>query len=304
MYKVIGGDRLQYGPISADQVRDWIKQGRLNKDSICQPDGTSDWTPLGEMPEFAEALATSAATTPTDGNLLTPGGVGMGGSTWPNAGAGAGQAPTAEQILDRNVQLDVGGCFNRAWAVLMADFWAIIGVNALITVLLVLAAGSVLLSLILAGPLLAGMFHYDLRRVRGTPASMEDAFAGFSGDFLHLFLASIVTHLLIVLGLAFCVIPGIYLFVAWIFAYPLVLELHMEFWPAMELSRRVVSSNFWSMLWLLILAAIINFIGTLACVVGIFFTAPLTLLALAFAYEDLFTSGSNSREAAGSPAAP
>lgn len=33
MYKVIGGDGLEYGPVNSDQIEMWLSQGRLTMDS-------------------------------------------------------------------------------------------------------------------------------------------------------------------------------------------------------------------------------------------------------------------------------
>jgi prepilin-type processing-associated H-X9-DG protein len=52
MYKVIGGDEKEYGPISAEQVRQWLAQGRLNAQSRVQAEGSADWKPLAEFPEL------------------------------------------------------------------------------------------------------------------------------------------------------------------------------------------------------------------------------------------------------------
>ena len=30
MYKIIGGDQKEYGPVTADQLRAWITEGRVN----------------------------------------------------------------------------------------------------------------------------------------------------------------------------------------------------------------------------------------------------------------------------------
>ncbi|HOC56666.1 MAG TPA: DUF4190 domain-containing protein [Verrucomicrobiota bacterium] len=65
MYKLLGSDQKQYGPVSADQVRAWIAQGRANAASKLQAAGSSKWKPLGEFPEFADALqATGGAVSP------------------------------------------------------------------------------------------------------------------------------------------------------------------------------------------------------------------------------------------------
>ena len=100
--------------------------------------------------------------------------------------------------------------------------------------------------------------------------------------------ASLVSAALIALGLALCVIPGIYLAVAWCFALPLIIDKPMSFWDAMELSRKTVNQSWWSVFWLLIVCGLINLGGGLLCCVGIFFTLPLTGLAMMYAYNDVF----------------
>lgn len=61
-YKVIGGDLKQYGPVSAEDVRKWIADGRLNAMSLAQVYGDIEWKQLSTFPEFAEALAGRPAT--------------------------------------------------------------------------------------------------------------------------------------------------------------------------------------------------------------------------------------------------
>jgi hypothetical protein len=53
MYKVIGIDQKMYGPISADQVRQWLAEGRLNYATLVLAEGSTDWRPLSAIPEFA-----------------------------------------------------------------------------------------------------------------------------------------------------------------------------------------------------------------------------------------------------------
>lgn len=53
MYKILGGDGKEYGPIAADVVRWWIKEGRANAQTMVQLDGSSGWVALGHVPEFA-----------------------------------------------------------------------------------------------------------------------------------------------------------------------------------------------------------------------------------------------------------
>jgi len=61
MFKLIGADQKAYGPVSADQIRQWIAQGRANGQTKAQPAGSTDWKPLAEFPEFADALRAAAS---------------------------------------------------------------------------------------------------------------------------------------------------------------------------------------------------------------------------------------------------
>ena len=57
MYYIQGADQKEYGPISADQLRHWITENRLNRFSPARADGESLWKTLGDFPEFADVLA-------------------------------------------------------------------------------------------------------------------------------------------------------------------------------------------------------------------------------------------------------
>lgn len=61
MYRVLGADGKEYGPINADMIRQWLAERRLNAQSQIKQDGTAEWKRLGEFPEFAVAPAAPAA---------------------------------------------------------------------------------------------------------------------------------------------------------------------------------------------------------------------------------------------------
>jgi TM2 domain-containing membrane protein YozV len=56
MYKIIGADGQQYGPVTPDQMRRWIAERRANAQTLVQPEGSPDWKPLGTFNEFAADL--------------------------------------------------------------------------------------------------------------------------------------------------------------------------------------------------------------------------------------------------------
>jgi TM2 domain-containing membrane protein YozV len=71
MYRMIGKDGQQYGPVTPEQLRSWIAENRANAQSLVQPDGTPDWKPLGSLPEFAADLKPPLATA-TEPPTITP----------------------------------------------------------------------------------------------------------------------------------------------------------------------------------------------------------------------------------------
>jgi hypothetical protein len=55
MYKIIGADQKEYGPVTGDQLRQWLAEGRVNPQTQVLPEGATEWTTLGALPEFATA---------------------------------------------------------------------------------------------------------------------------------------------------------------------------------------------------------------------------------------------------------
>ena len=53
MYKIIGADQKEYGPVTADQLNQWLAEGRVNSQTKVCPAGGSEWKTLGELPEFS-----------------------------------------------------------------------------------------------------------------------------------------------------------------------------------------------------------------------------------------------------------
>jgi uncharacterized membrane protein len=134
------------------------------------------------------------------------------------------------------------------------------------------------------------LFSYFLKKLRREPTTVETAFTGFSQGhrFLHLFLAGFVTSLLTWLGFLCLVLPGIYLLIAWMFTLPLVVDKQLDFWSAMELSRKVVTKHWFKFLGFGLVLWLLFFAGALALGFGLFVMTPLVLAALMYAYEDIY----------------
>ena len=56
MYSIIGGDQKEYGPVTADQLRLWVTEGRVNAQTSVRIEGATEWRPLADFPELADTL--------------------------------------------------------------------------------------------------------------------------------------------------------------------------------------------------------------------------------------------------------
>jgi hypothetical protein len=221
--------------------------------------------------------------------------------------------------LARDYPVDIGQCLTRGWALVKAHFGSLFGMTALFLLLLAITEsvlarlgeihsesgreiydGPPLLGLLLIGPLFGGLLFYFLKTMRGEPVKVETAFAGFGPRFLHLFLVHLVASFLIGLGFVCFILPGIYLLVAWSFALVLVMDRGLDFWPAMELSRKVVNKNWWPLLALLLVLGVLGLSGLLVCGIGLLVTLPVALASFLYAYED----GFGVRQSMGAPVPP
>jgi uncharacterized membrane protein len=314
MYKMLGGDGREYGPVSAEQLHQWMVEGRANAQTQIQPEGATGWQPLGSIPEFAGTTASSAV---------------------PPMPASPGLVDIA--ILEaRDYETDIGSCVSRALTVLKANFGLLLGAILLYGVIIVGMAligaipiigllGSIA-QLILTGPLYGGLYWLFLKCIRGQAPEIGDLFTGFSRGFGNLILGHIVPALILMafilpgaimlgigiamaaakthaatlpaVGIGVAVIGGLlllvaigiaaYLGVCWIFTLMLVVDKQMGFWDAMKLSRALVRKHWWNVFAFILVVGLLAFAGILACCIGLLVTGPLATLAMVYLYDDIF----------------
>ncbi len=205
-YIIIGGDGKEYGPISAEDLRQWFAEGRLNTKTLVKSTSDAEFRPLEKFPEFAD-LQVSA----------TPGTIN------PQASA---------DLLSADYELDLGGCISAGWELTKKNFGIVFGtvlifiaikiiVSSIINVALVTALTKIFTSAVatmvlgflvlalnapLIGPLMGGIYVIYLKLLRGQPTNLGEIFAGFHRCWSALFLGS----LLIELTAALCMAPASY----------------------------------------------------------------------------------------------
>lgn len=208
-----------------------------------------------------------------------------------------------QMLLNEGYGFNMGDYIGRGWRILRSN----LGLMVAYTVLLAVISGIVgtidtnlagndegvrstgispLFNLLVAPPLWAGLYLGAFKSLNNRQLEFSDFFKGFQ-FFAPLVLSNLIIGIFILIGTIFCVIPGIYLGVAYLLTVPLILDRNMGFWEAMETSRKVVTKNWFSWFVFGLLMFVINLGGLIACIVGLFFTIPLTYCMCIAAYEDV-----------------
>jgi hypothetical protein len=206
-YTIIGGDGKQYGPITGDDLRKWISEGRLNAQSLAKADSDAEFRTLSTFPELADVFAPQAAALDAPPSLA-------GSTDW----------------LERDYELDIGDCMSRGWKLFKENMGTFLGALIVVmllagicafiinAVLMLLVPKTILVSPVLrqffnialqagialvTAPFFGGLYYIFIQRMRGGPADVGDIFIGFKKMFSQLFLGNFAVSFFV--GL--CLVP-------------------------------------------------------------------------------------------------
>ncbi|MFZ5806422.1 MAG: GYF domain-containing protein [Verrucomicrobiota bacterium] len=279
MFIILGGDGKEYGPSSEEQIKSWIREGRVDANTSIKKQGEDTWKKLADFPELTSASTSPPKTTSYQVDIF-------------------GSLRVGFELVIKNPMLVILGALLIFVALLIIQIPSLIGQTltkfasdgsvfiAMVGGLLQTISG--IIGLVLTGALYGGFYYYILRIGRGEQVEISNVFDGFKRNFVQLTLGGIVSSLLIGLGALLCLLPGIYLGVAYMFALPLIIDKEMGFWDAMELSRKKVTEQWWWILLFGLVAVLVGISGAILCGVGLLFTAPVACAMVMCAYETLF----------------
>lgn len=179
--------------------------------------------------------------------------------------------------------LDLGQVLSEAWELFTRDATAYV-IAALIHLAIIIVTCG--LGVLVYGPLIAGMVIMGFKARKGQAITYNDALAGFK-IFGPTFVVSILIGIGVLLGSILCVLPGIYLLIAWAFALPLVVDKKMDAWQAMQTSMNKVNENFVPVMIVVLVLVVIYSLGW-SVAIGMLITQPLCVLGVNVAYEKLF----------------
>jgi len=196
-----------------------------------------------------------------------------------------------QRIIDSGVDFDIKEILTKAWE--MFKFQALFHVGYMVLIATIQAFFALYLkdftflySLFLAPPLVCGFYLVANRQSQKEYLDFQNYFDGFK-YWWNLVTANLISSIVIVLGIICFILPGVYLLIGYMFCLLFVLFGGFDFWTSMELSRRLVHTN-WLKFFLFGLALLaLNIVGFLCLVVGLIITVPMTYLSVYILFEEL-----------------
>ena len=185
---------------------------------------------------------------------------------------------------ETQVKFDIVQLFKDSWELFKNNVSPLLGGYLIFTVIIMVSGVIYIGPLILSGPLMLGLFRMARLAVKGEPIEFGELFSGFQ-RFLDAFLANLLTSIFTIIGMVFCILPGLFIGLMYMLTYLFMLDDKLAFWDAMEASRKMIMKNpgQWILVWLALF--LFNMLGMLACCVGMIVTGPVSLLIITLAYD-------------------
>ncbi len=131
-----------------------------------------------------------------------------------------------------------------------------------------------------------GVIKLSLNFCDNKKNSFSTLFSQYRLFFIYL-LSTIIYSIIVLLGFIFLIIPGVYFAIRFAFFEYFIIDKKMGIIKSLKESWRVTKGNFWGILAFSFIAIIINILGALSLLLGLFVTIPITMIAWAFIYRKL-----------------
>ncbi|SFT95788.1 hypothetical protein SAMN04489724_2964 [Algoriphagus locisalis] len=196
-----------------------------------------------------------------------------------------------QRIIDSGVDFEIKDILEKAWEMFKSR--ALFHVGFIVIVALIqygfsayLEDFTFLYTIFLAPALVCGFYLVANRQSQKENIDFQNFFDGFK-YWWDLVVTNLISSILIVFGIILLIVPGVYLLVGYMFSLLFVIFGGFDFWTSMELSRKLVHSN-WLKFFLFLLALLgVNILGLLFFIVGIVVTIPISYLAIYILFEEL-----------------
>jgi uncharacterized membrane protein len=133
-----------------------------------------------------------------------------------------------------------------------------------------------------------GLIYITLKFIDNKKPKYKDLL--YYKPIVNYLIMSILTTLIVVGGIILLIIPGIYFGLRLKFAAYLVIDKNLTAVDAVKESWKMTKGNVWNLFFFGILLGLVNILGFLCLIVGLFITVPLSMLATAFVYRKLLNT--------------
>lgn len=192
--------------------------------------------------------------------------------------------------------LRVSSLFSRSFDAFKQHLWPTVGVFVIYALLTSFGGWSGndfgfsdIISIVIGGPITAGAYYYAVRVIRGEGADIGQVFRGFQ-VFGKALIVWVLYGLMVIVGMVFLIIPGIYLAIAFAPAMYLILDDDLDAIETLRKAWRMSAGHRLEMFIVALALLGLNILGLIALLVGVIFTGALSLLIGAAVYDELARS--------------
>jgi uncharacterized membrane protein len=130
-----------------------------------------------------------------------------------------------------------------------------------------------------------GLIYISLKFLDKKKPTYKDLF--YYKPIVNYFLTSVLTGLIVLVGFILLIVPGIVFAVRLKFAVYLVIDKNLDPVEAIKTSWRMTKGSAWNLFFFGIILGLINLLGFICLIIGLFITVPLTMLATTLVYRKL-----------------
>jgi uncharacterized membrane protein len=287
-YLVIGPDGKEFGPIDLAGLQQWIREGRVLKQTRVRKNGGAA-VAAESLPEIAEVFAPPPlpqASTPPIATVV----------------------PIASEFRSWGFVAQAWQLFKPHWVELCVMFLIMFGIGAALGQIPIIGS---CVGLILNAGFMVGINRAILGLLAGRPPKIEMMFGGFD-RVVHAVLAAVTTILAVLAAVAPALVPilwmvffgrvqvelvvagavivaGVGTFVGGLFSFAnlVIAETEHDFWTAITTSIALTRGYRWPLFGLMLVLIVVVILGVLACCVGLIAAQAIGAVTLAVVYRFL-----------------
>ena len=261
-YRVVGPDGKEYGPVDLPGLQQWIREGRVLKDTrVRKNDGAVMSADL--LPELTEIFRPPPP---------------------------APSVPPIATTVPMIAEFRSWGFIGQAWE-LVKPHWLVLSAMHLVSFLIVTVLGMIpilgtFVGIAVQAVLTVGIIRATLGVLAGRTPDLEMMFSGFDRAGAAI-LAAFVMTVLIGAGLLLLIVPGIIVALMVMMTNYIIAETQQDFWTAIKSSAELTKGYKWELFCLCLALIPVILLGLLACCIGVVVSAAVAMMATALAYRFL-----------------